>query len=169
MRLRFLSKGVIPLFIFRKMAKLMIGKCLNPVLCKEKHKRWVTNQSNFKNKNQRAFDKLVGRIEREGIENSLDYSRHALMRMKERFISKEEIESVLDMAWVIEGRANGELLVLVFYRGANNRMMPLHLSIMPDGGYYLIKTAYNPHKDIWGENYDNKTCFCGKRRFGEEL
>src|SRR5699024_1164121 len=150
------------------MAKQMI-ECLNPKSCSKKQDRWLSNQSKFKNKDQRAYDKLVDCIEEEGVSNHLDYSRHALMRMKDRFISKEEIESVLDMAWVIEGRHTGELLLLVFYRGINKKMMPLHISIMPDGLYYLIKTVYNPHKDIWGENYDNKKCFCGKSRFGEEL
>lgn len=164
------ARGLFPYLYYCKMVNnKMIGKCLNPALCYRKYLKWSDNQRKFRDRNQRSYDSLLNRIKEEGIESNIDYSRHALIRMKERLILKEDIESILDMAWVVEGRSNGELLVLAYYK-RNYRMIPLHISLMPDGGfYYLIKTVYNPHKKIWGDTYENKICFCGKKRFGEAI
>lgn len=147
----------------------MIKECQATYTCRNRSKRWIDNQNKFQETNDKRFDKFLGIIEREGVENTLDYSSHALYRMQERLlISKEEINEILDLGWVVEGRPNGELIILVYFK-RNSRMFPLHIVITPESDYYVIKTVYNPLKEIWSDDLSTKICFCGNKRFGNNI
>jgi|GEM_PF-6430408 len=139
----------------------MIGKCLNPDECYNKHLSWVKRKKMFIARHERVFEhfKEDGRY---------DYSNHTLKRMRERMISDDDIAIVLQEGWVVEGYKDGTLIVLGYYK-FGGRFMPLHIVLVPKATYWLVSTIYNPHKKIWSENLETKVCFCGKARFGEEM
>lgn len=137
--------------------------CLNKELCNKKHNSWKRN-------NQRHLQKYEDMFEEIRCEGGqlITLSNHCLYRLNDRYISIDEIKQVIENGWVVDFNKDGSFIVLGYYK-LLNKYQPLHVVLKPEKRMWLIKTLYNPVKELWGDNYDQKICFCGKRRFGEEI
>lgn len=141
-------------------------RCTAPE-CAEKQKRAERRKVNFLEKEEKKFDSHNRKIH---------ISNHFLKRISERYISINEINTVLEQGWLVDtflkdikiDKPNGEtvteqrptFIMLGFYK-LNKSYQPLHIVVSEyEDDRYLAVTAYNPLPEIWGEFYDEKICYC---------
>jgi hypothetical protein len=84
----------------------------------------------------------------------LDFSGHAVRRMFERGIAREDVRNVIDRGEVIADYKDDEplpsRLMLGFVEGR-----PLHVVVAfePNGARAVVITAYDPDPAIWKEGF----------------